>query len=104
MNDASLIARLVDGVIAFTLIEAAVLLLYRHATGKGVAPREFALNMVSGLCLMLALRAFAHDAAAPWTALCLLGAGVAHVTDIWLRWRRGAGAGAGAAVPREVAL
>ena len=89
MNDASLIAPLVDGVIAFTLIEAGVLLLYRYATGKGVAPRDFALNMVSGLCLMLALRAFARDDAAPWTALCLLGAGLAHGTDMWLRWRRG---------------
>jgi hypothetical protein len=115
VNGASSIAWLVDLVIAFTLIEAAVLLLYRHATGKGVAPREFALNMVSGLCLMLALRAFASDAAAPWTALCLLGAGVAHGTDMWLRWRRGgiagadadagasASASASAAIPHEVA-
>ena len=87
MNEHSLIASLVDLVIVFTLIEGLVLLLVHRATGKGVAPREFLLNMVSGLCLMLALRALVHDAGAAWVAMCLLAAGVAH-TDLWVRWRR----------------
>ena len=91
MNEHSLIASLVDLVIVFTLIEGLVLLLVQRATGKGVAPREFLLNMVSGLCLMLALRALVHDAGAAWVALCLLGAGVAHGTDLWMRWRRQTG-------------
>ena len=88
MNEHSLIASLVDLVIVFTLIEGLVLLLVHRATGKGVAPREFLLNMVSGLCLMLALRALVHDAGAAWVAMCLLAAGVAHGTDLWVRWRR----------------
>ena len=91
MNEHSLIASLVDLVIVFTLIEGLVLLLVQRATGKGVAPREFLLNMVSGLCLMLALRALVHDAGAAWVALCLLGAGAAHGTDLWMRWRRQTG-------------
>ena len=91
MNEHSLIASLVDLVIVFTLIEGLVLLLVHRATGKGVAPREFLLNLVSGLCLMLALRALVQDAGAAWVALCLLGSGAAHGTDLWMRWRRQTG-------------
>ena len=90
MNDHALIASLVDLVIAFTLIEGAALLLYHRATGKGVAPREFVLNMASGLCLMLALRALVQEAGAAWVATCLLAAGVAHGADLWRRWRHAA--------------
>ncbi len=90
MNDSSLIAALVDLVIAFTLIEGAALLLIHRTTGRGVVPREFLLNMVSGLCLMLALRALVRDAGAAWVAVCLMSAGLAHGTDLWQRWRRDA--------------
>lgn len=89
MNDMSLITWLIDLVIGFTLLEAVALLLFHRVTGRGVAPCDFALNMASGLCLMLALRCLAHDAGAAWVALCLLAAGMAHCTDLWQRWRRG---------------
>ena len=82
------VASLIDGVIAFTLLEGAALFAWHRASGRGVAPREFLMNMVSGLCLMLALRAFAHGAGAGWVAFCLLAAGVAHGSDLWRRWRR----------------
>jgi len=90
MNDSSLIASLVDLVIVFTLIECAALLLVHRSTGRGVAPRDFLLNMVSGLCLMLALRGLVHEQGLAWIAACLLGAGVAHGADLWRRWRRDA--------------
>ena len=86
----TLLALLVDFVIAFTLIEAAALMAYRAWTGRGVAWRDIGLNMLSGLLLMLALRGLVRDAGGAWIALALLGAGVAHGADIWLRWRRGA--------------
>lgn len=89
MNEIFGIAPVIDVVIAFTLIECAALTLYHRATGKGVAPREFMMNMVSGLCLMFALRCLARDAGAAWIALFLLAAGLGHGTDIWMRWRRG---------------
>jgi len=88
MIESTQLSSLVDLVIAITVVEFAALLVYHRATGRGVAPREFAANMVSGLLLMAALRCFAHDAAAWWTVLCLLGAGAAHTTDLWMRWRR----------------
>lgn len=89
MNDAFGIAQIIDLVIAFTLIECAALALYHRVTGRGVAARDFLMNMLSGLCLMLALRGLARDEGATWIALFLLAAGLAHGGDILMRWRRG---------------
>lgn len=100
MNESFGIASIVDLVIAVTLLECAALALYHRATGRGVAPRDFLMNMVSGLCLMLALRCLARDAGMAWVALFLLAAGIAHGTDILIRWRRGSRA---AATPRATA-
>ena len=80
------VATLVEVVIGFTLLEAAVLLWLDRRAGRGVAPRDFLANMMSGLCLMLALRA--HDAGTAVVGLWLLAAGVAHATDLVMRWRR----------------
>lgn len=82
------VARIIDAVIVFTLIEGMVLVLYRRSTGRGVAVRDFLVNMVSGLCLMLALRCLATDAGTASVALFLLAAGVAHGVDMLMRWRR----------------
>ena len=79
---------LIDTVIVFALVEGVALALYHRRTGRGVAVGEFAANLVAGLCLMLALRGAVADAGWPWMALCLLGAGVAHGTDVWRRWQR----------------
>lgn len=89
MNDSFGIAQIIDLVIAFTLVECVAIGLYHRVTGKGVAPREFVLNMISGLCLMLALRGLARGAGAASLALFLLAAGLAHGTDLLMRWRRG---------------
>lgn len=88
MSPAFDLAQLVDAVIAFTLLECLLLVGYHRVTGKGVAPRDFFVNMVSGLCLMLALRCLARDAAATWVVLWLLAAGAAHGADMLMRWRR----------------
>ena len=79
--------RVVDLAIAITVVEGAALTAYHRSTGRGVHPRDFAVNMGSGLCLMLALR-FALTGA-NWTivALCLSASGVAHAFDLWRRWQ-----------------
>ena len=87
MSDATA-AYLVNAVLVITLIEAAVLMLWHRLTGRGVPPREFALNLVSGLCLMVTLRAALADAAWPWIAAGLAAAGMAHAADLWRRWPR----------------
>ena len=81
------IATLVDAVIAFTLLECAALVVCHRFTGKGVPVRDFLANMVSGLCLMLALRCLASDAGGQWIAALLLAAGAAHGVDLWMRWK-----------------
>ena len=58
------IAQIIDAVIVFTLIECVALVIYHRRTGRGVAVRDFFANMVSGLCLMFALRCLATDAGA----------------------------------------
>lgn len=79
---------LVDLVIALTVVEGLALALYYRATGHGIAPRDYALNLLSGLCLMLALRSVMSDAGWPWATAALAAAGLAHGADLVLRWQR----------------
>ena len=84
------IAQVIDAVIVFTLVECLALVAYHRSTGRGVEVRDFFANMVSGLCLMFALRCLATDAGVATVALFLLAAGVAHGVDILMRWKRSA--------------
>ena len=84
----SLLTWMVDGVIAFTLTEGLLLYLYNRQTGKGIAPRDFAANMASGLSLMVALRSALEGGASVIVALALFAAGLIHATDLWWRWHR----------------
>ena len=77
----------VDIAIAFTVLELAGLLAWHQLTGRGLAPADYALNLISGLCLMLALRT-ALSAMWAGMALCLIAAGVAHISDLVQRTRR----------------
>ena len=79
---------LIDSIIAITLLEVAVLLLYHHQTKRGLKPRDYLLNVVSGLCLMLALRSTLTDGAWYVMSALLVAAGLAHVADISLRLRQ----------------
>jgi hypothetical protein len=88
LDELLLSRRLIEIVIAFTLLEAVALTLHHRFTGKGVAPREFAANLLSGLCLMLALRAVLAGSGWGWTAGLLMGAGLVHAGDLWRRWKQ----------------
>jgi hypothetical protein len=80
--------RIVDLALGLVLVEAVVLLAIRRRTGHGVAPAELAAFLLAGACLMLALRAALVGADWSWVALWLLGALLAHLADLGLRWRR----------------
>lgn len=82
------LVRLTEIVIALTLLEGMALAAYYRMTGRGLAARDYALNLVSGLCLMLALRAALAGAGATWVLAWLSAAGLAHGADIWRRWKR----------------
>lgn len=79
--------RIIDLLIGFTLLEGLALLAYHRVTGLGVRPRDFLANLVSGLCLMCALRAALSGAVWPWIGGWLAAAGLAHAFDLVRRWR-----------------
>jgi hypothetical protein len=89
----------IDAVIGFTVLEMLLLVIYRRATGRGLAAEEFVANMLSGLCLMLALRALASGAAAAWIVLPLMASGLAHAADLWRRLRQGGAVASSQAAP-----
>ena len=78
---------LIDTIIIITVIEVTVLLLYHYQTKRGLKPRDYLFNVVSGLCLMLALRCALSGSSWYVVSVFLLAAGLAHVTDIVLRLR-----------------
>jgi hypothetical protein len=82
---------LVDLVLAFTILEAAVLIRLRPrrpGDHRSERPVVIVLMLLPGVCLMLAIRAALDDAAWPWVAVALVAALVAHAGDIRERWRR----------------
>ena len=79
---------LIDTIIVITLLEVTMLLLYHHQTKRGLMPRDYLLNVLSGLCLMLALRSSLAGSVWYFTATFLTAAGLAHVADIILRLRQ----------------
>lgn len=81
-------SQLIDVVIAVTLIECGILTFYHRLTKRGLAPKDYLLNLGAGLSLMLALRSALADAGWMWMIVCLMAAGLAHGTDLWSRWRR----------------
>jgi hypothetical protein len=81
-------AWLVDVAIAITLVEWLGLALYHRLTRRGLEPHAYAWNLMSGLCLMLALRLNLQGEAWYWGAGCLAASGLAHLTYLRQRWLR----------------
>jgi hypothetical protein len=88
---------LMNLVLLISLAEGLFLFGYHRLTGKGLAPQHYAMNLLAGLCLMLAIRTVAPALPAQFSDLapqqmllitCLLAAGLAHWTDIYRRWNR----------------
>lgn len=79
---------LIDVIIAITLVEVAALLLHHHQTKRGLLPRDYLLNVMSGMCLMLALRCSLVGSSWYFIAAFLSGAGLAHTADIAKRLRQ----------------
>jgi hypothetical protein len=80
--------RIADLVIALSVLEGLVLVVHHRATGRGIPPGDYVLNLLSGLGLMLALRSLLAGENWAWQAAWLLAAGIAHWADLWRRWRR----------------
>ncbi|MBC8049829.1 MAG: hypothetical protein H7X92_06755 [Chitinophagales bacterium] len=87
MQDLFESGRMIDIILALVLAEAIGLWLYHRMTGRGVALSNVGLNLVSGFCLMLALRAALVDAWWGWISLWLIAALVVHAADLVRQWR-----------------
>jgi hypothetical protein len=79
---------LIDFILIVVVVEAAVLLLLWRRAGRGVAPSDLLPNLCAGAFLLLALRAVLAGAGWMTASFCLASAGLAHLTDIYRRWRR----------------
>jgi hypothetical protein len=73
--------------VALTVAEAVYLLANYHLRRRGLAPDEYLLNLLSGLCLMLALRATLTHSGQLTPIFLLSLAGVCHVADLVRRTR-----------------
>jgi hypothetical protein len=92
---------LIDLIVMFTLIEAAVLAVWRrrsrrpaNSPGKGPAAdgrtsgfAAIGLMLLPGICLLLAVRAALAGVPWPWVPMALTAALVAHLLDLRSRWR-----------------
>jgi hypothetical protein len=79
---------LVDIAILITLLEGVALTVYFALTRKGLAPANFALNLLAGLCLMVALRNALTSSGWIWIALWLFLGGLAHWAEVVIRLKK----------------
>jgi hypothetical protein len=77
---------IVDIMLAITLIEAVLLILWQRRTGRGPVPGALVVNLLSGACLMLALRQALLDAWWGWIACWLVASLLFHILDLRRRW------------------
>jgi hypothetical protein len=79
--------RIIDAVLVLTLLEVVALLAFRRVTGRGPRLSAFLLNVLSGLCLMLAVRAALVGAFWGIVSLWMLAALLLHLADLARIWR-----------------
>ena len=76
-----------DLLMTVMLAEGVTLTLIYKRTRKGIAPIPLFCSLAAGLFLVLALRAVLVGASWQWVAASLVGALIAHVADICVRWQ-----------------
>ena len=77
----------VDLALLITMAELLALAAWQRFSGAALPWPAYGWNLLSGLCLMVALRLALTGG--PWAlqALCLATSGMAHVLDLRRRWR-----------------
>lgn len=79
--------RIADVILALVAIEAVALLILWRSRGRGIPPAGLLFNLASGACLLLALRSALVQGAWQATAAWLAAALLAHLADLYCRWR-----------------
>jgi hypothetical protein len=85
MRDLFASGRVVDVILALVVVEAIALAGWRRLTGRGLALRALAANLLAGGFLLLAVRAALVGAEWIWVAASLLAALLAHLADLAAR-------------------
>lgn len=80
--------RLVDLILLLIVLEVAAIMIYRRASGRGLALADLLPNVLAGAFLLLALRSSLADIGWMPISACLACAGIAHAIDIGRRWNR----------------
>ncbi len=78
--------RIIDLILAFTVLEAVALMWWHRRSGRGPPAGAIFGNILAGMCLLLALRVALTGGWWGWTALALLAALLAHAFDLSQRW------------------
>ena len=78
--------RVIDFILALTVLEALALVAYHRRTGRGIPAGDVVSTLASGMCLMLALRCALVGAGWMWVAACVAASGLAHLVDLRRRW------------------
>lgn len=78
--------RIVDGILAFMLIECAALTLLRRRSRRGLGSVELIVTLSAGAALLLALRSALAGSGWQSVAVWLGAALAAHLLDLRLRW------------------
>jgi hypothetical protein len=79
---------LVDLILIVVVVEAVALQWYWHRARRGVEPFDLLPNLCAGAFLLLALRATLAGSGWMMASFCLGLAGLAHLIDIYRRWRK----------------
>lgn len=88
MADLFASGRLVDLILVVVVLEAISLLVYWSRAQRGIAPLDLLPNLCAGAFLLLALRATLAGSGWMLASLFLAAAGLAHLTDVYRRWRK----------------
>jgi hypothetical protein len=79
-----------------SICEGVTIFVHHRLTRRGLAPEKYAMNLLSGLCLMLAIRSISGAIGATLLGFsmpemllpaCLFAAGIAHWVDVYSRWK-----------------
>lgn len=79
--------RLILWILGLVVLEAIVWAAYWWRTRRGPPPREWLATLLSGACLMLALRAALRGEGTASVCVWLLAAGLAHGAEVVVRIR-----------------
>ncbi|MCF7984074.1 MAG: hypothetical protein K9L70_06695 [Thiohalocapsa sp.] len=79
--------RIIDLILLMVIAEAALIAWYRRRTGHGAALAELWPTLLSGACLLGALRVALSDGWWGWIAAAVTLSLFAHVADLARRWR-----------------